>query len=744
MTDTTKNQADRSFFVVAKDANTGHISRVAIPANVQIGLQGNPAELQLLGRLSLATKDHSVTRSNQGTLNITNDDTIVSVTLVSTPTSGRITLRLPANPRDGQLHFIKDMSGTANTVPIDIIPNDGVLIDQYDSKTLTDNYGSIALYWFGDRWRVLVSGVGLIGLGAAPTDATYITLTNNTSLSNERRLTVSGTNLTLTDNGSDSTVSLNLSQILGLGAGTFTYSTITADSYGRIIAISSGTPPPSVSASYITVTNEPGLSAERALGVGTGLTLQDGGANAGITVGINNGIIATLTGSNFTGPVTFSGGLSGSLQRTYAGLPYMLAGSNITITTQSNGQVIIASTTSDSWTDNGTSLTTTSSVSIDGQGVLPGSIGADTYFYVSGTIGVVSGSANARRVSVFGGDVRVSGSLTVGTGSVTITSNDVQFGQGTRIERQGADLKFFDVTNPSGQTLSSLIGGGSSMLTASNNIPQPIFQKFTGSISGLTGSSTSWTVLFNQPFTVTGSSSLVDLYSSFGWTKATATGTGYLRIVLDGVELIRNGESATTGFVNASALVTSTTASAGAHTASLQVSVDTTGLDLTPLSTPRHHATLLIQEKPSSIYARPVQLTSTAILAGTVSTNTSHVNDKLSLGMMYFNYPLMNPGNTGQFYFRAIVDTTSTEPNMSASVDLYDVNGIVRYPPGTITGSLMSSSSPTSTQIQANLTSLLTSITGSGIFEARLWRTVSGSLTSSVACRSARLDVEFT
>lgn len=452
MADTTKQIADQSFFIFVKDTNTGKIRRMAIPGDVQIGLQGNPAELQLLGRLSLAARDYSITAVNKGILYVTNDDTIISVTVVDTPPTGRITLYLPANPRNGQLHFIKDMSGTADSVPIDIVPSPGALIDQYASRTLTDKYGSIALYWFGDRWRILVSGVGLTNVGAAPLDATYVTLSGNAGLTTERRLNVSGTNIVMTDQGPNASVILDLSMILGAGAGTFTYTTLTVDAFGRVTAASSGTAPPPVNASYITVTNEPGLTGERALVVGTGLLLTDGGANGTITTAINNNIVATLTGSIFTGP------LSGSIQRTSTGVSYLVAGPGVTILTQSNGQIVIGTP----WTDGGNKIFTTSSVSIDSQGRFADAIGTDTYFFVSGTRGINSGTANARRIAVFGGDVRISGSLTVGTGSATLTDNDLQFGDfGTRIERQGADMKFFDTNNPSGRTLTSMGSGGS-------------------------------------------------------------------------------------------------------------------------------------------------------------------------------------------------------------------------------------------------------------------------------------------
>jgi len=86
--------------------------------------------------------------------------------------------------------------------------------------------------------------------------------------------------------------------------------------------------------------------------------------------------------------------------------------------------------------------------------------GGDISFFVSGSIGG-KGNTAERTVAVFGGDVAVSGSLTVGTGSVTITSNDIQFGSAVmKIAKDGNDLKFFDITNPSGFTLTSLASGG--------------------------------------------------------------------------------------------------------------------------------------------------------------------------------------------------------------------------------------------------------------------------------------------
>jgi len=85
-------------------------------------------------------------------------------------------------------------------------------------------------------------------------------------------------------------------------------------------------------------------------------------------------------------------------------------------------------------------------------------VGTDVFMWVSGSRSDDNTGANK---VVFGGDVRVSGSLTIGTGSVFITSNDIQFGSTSmRVEKNGNDMKFFDISNPSGYTLSELASGG--------------------------------------------------------------------------------------------------------------------------------------------------------------------------------------------------------------------------------------------------------------------------------------------
>ena len=91
------------------------------------------------------------------------------------------------------------------------------------------------------------------------------------------------------------------------------------------------------------------LNAERVLTMGTGLSASDGGAGGNFTMSVDDTIVATLTGSQFSGNVGITGslgatlGLSGSLTRLTDGSSYLVAGNNVTITSQSNGQITISS-----------------------------------------------------------------------------------------------------------------------------------------------------------------------------------------------------------------------------------------------------------------------------------------------------------------------------------------------------------------------------------------------------------------
>jgi hypothetical protein len=77
--------------------------------------------------------------------------------------------------------------------------------------------------------------------------------------------------------------------------------------------------------------------------IGEGLT----GGTSGL-IAVDPAKIAFLTGTKFEGQVNFDAGLRGSLTKLVDGSDYIIAGSNIAVTTQSNGSIVISSTASGS------------------------------------------------------------------------------------------------------------------------------------------------------------------------------------------------------------------------------------------------------------------------------------------------------------------------------------------------------------------------------------------------------------
>ena len=153
-------------------------------------------------------------------------------------------------------------------------------------------------------------------------------------------------------------------------------------------------------------------------------------ASGGIDIDSGTGIDISTSDLIVTGNIEISAGykltspaFSGSLTHLSDGTSYLVAGSNVTISTGSNGSVTIASTggggaTSGSFNETvnvsgANTFVTTASFALTGErtGGMQESIedfGSDTFFFVSGNIG---GVPNGSGVAVFGGDVVVSGTV---------------------------------------------------------------------------------------------------------------------------------------------------------------------------------------------------------------------------------------------------------------------------------------------------------------------------------------------
>jgi len=95
---------------------------------------------------------------------------------------------------------------------------------------------------------------------------------------------------------------------------------------------------------YLVLSATGSLSSERVFTVGTGLRASNGGPGSNYTVSIDDSVVATISGSTFTGVTKHVAGLSGSLTKLTDGTSYLIAGSGIRITTGSNGSITVEST----------------------------------------------------------------------------------------------------------------------------------------------------------------------------------------------------------------------------------------------------------------------------------------------------------------------------------------------------------------------------------------------------------------
>ena len=142
---------------------------------------------------------------------------------------------------------------------------------------------------------------------------------------------------------------------------------------------------------------------------------------------LRHDILRVNSGSvEITGSLVSTLGISGSLTKLSDGTSYLIAGANVTITTGSNGAVTISAASggggggSSYFTDPVSGkLNTTGSLALAGNlgdTYTTANAGADTHFFVSGSKGTIANRSTSG-LSVFGGDIIASGSITLDNGS---------------------------------------------------------------------------------------------------------------------------------------------------------------------------------------------------------------------------------------------------------------------------------------------------------------------------------------
>jgi hypothetical protein len=122
--------------------------------------------------------------------------------------------------------------------------------------------------------------------------------------------------------------------------------------------------------------------------------------------------------TSISGSVRAPNGISGSLTKLADGRSYLVAGSNVTITSSSNGQIFISSTGAGGSSRSLFTDPENAQINATGSLALAGALGSiyvatsagpSVFLFVSGNIGTTSAKSN--KISLFGGDVLTSGSI---------------------------------------------------------------------------------------------------------------------------------------------------------------------------------------------------------------------------------------------------------------------------------------------------------------------------------------------
>ena len=157
-------------------------------------------------------------------------------------------------------------------------------------------------------WDGFLTGGG--GSGGAPTDAEYVVMSLNGTLTNERVLTA-GTGISLADGGAGLTATIANTGVTSLGAGTgisvsaatgassISNTGVTSNVAGTGITVTGATGTSQIAVSsiitdlllaeYVTLATDSGLQNERVLTAGTGISITDAGAGSTVTIAATGG-----------------------------------------------------------------------------------------------------------------------------------------------------------------------------------------------------------------------------------------------------------------------------------------------------------------------------------------------------------------------------------------------------------------------------------------------------------------------
>lgn len=470
-----------------------------------------------------------------------------------------------------------------------------------------------------------------------------------------------------------------------------------------------------------------------------------------------------------TGTIVVTEGISGSLTKLADGTSYLVAGANITIVSASNGQVTISSTGG-----SGSPAGSDNEVQFNNAG----SFGASSNFTYDGNTVYITGSLSQGDNTFAAGDyshAEGTGTFAIGTGShAEGTSGTEARGDYSHAEGEGTSTDGYASHSEGTSTLakgdySHVEGNGSAAVGEASHaeglatVASGSYQHAEGRynlrnndhsllvIGNGTGFSNAQrsdivrveinSVQITGSFiqTNSGSSTVGFMGNEIGSASSKgsdvffyvsgSTGTTSNQKSLFGGDLVVSGSLFTEGD---RLEMTGTILATNGFSGSL-----TTLVDGTSYLVAGNNVTITSQSNGSIVISSTGGGSNTInlqFLAGTVSS-VAPSGSMESVGMDYLDTSVLPV--TPTYTFSAILATTL---GTTAYMDLYDYNGIFGGTPGPVSGSVLTGSNQSYTYLTADVTAAMTSPSGNGIIEARIWCDPTGSNLNAI-CKSARLTI---
>ena len=236
-------------------------------------------------------------------------------------------------------------------------------------------------------------------------------------------------------------------------------------------------------AQYLVLTATGSLSAERVFTAGTGIGVTDGGAGGNFTVAIDNSVVATLSGS------TFSGGIAGttlSMTGNITGSNFLVSGDEVTATAPVRFNLgNTAATVNVGQSGTGNALNVRGNLDVDGTADIAGSVtlsGNSQTVTHSGTgnltIASTSGNVVVEGTAFNGNDVTIPGNLTVNGTVVSVATDNLKvkdsvilLGSGSTTSNAKAAIAFVSGSATANRAvIFGTIGGGEVSAVASMDV----------------------------------------------------------------------------------------------------------------------------------------------------------------------------------------------------------------------------------------------------------------------------------